>query len=58
MMATIVDPLWMRSPVSVDIAIVDAPVTLDQSRAAEYIEFLQLKENFEADPKVYRASLL
>lgn len=39
----------------VDIAVVDAPVRLDPSHAAEYVEFLQLKEYFEADPKVYSA---
>lgn len=39
----------------VDIAVVDAPVTLEPSHAAEYVEFLQLKEQFEADPKVYSA---
>lgn len=34
---------------------VDAPVELDAAHAVEYVEFLELKRQFEEDPKKYKA---
>lgn len=39
----------------IDFAIVDAPTVLELSHAAEYAEFLRLKEHFESNPKAYKA---
>ncbi|KUJ19133.1 putative high-affinity nicotinic acid transporter [Mollisia scopiformis] len=40
---------------SIDPATIDAPVPLEAAHAAEYVEFLQLKNKFESDPKAYKA---
>lgn len=39
----------------IDITGIDAPAALDPSHAAEYLEFLELKEHFESDPKAYKS---
>ncbi|TVY35690.1 hypothetical protein LSUB1_G004294 [Lachnellula subtilissima] len=39
----------------IDITGIDAPAALEPSHAAEYLEFLELKEHFESDPKAYKA---
>jgi hypothetical protein len=39
----------------VKISAIGAPVELSPEHAAEYVEFLQLKEQFESDPKAYKA---
>ena len=39
---------------SLDLAAIDAPVELSAEHAAEYVHFLQLKTQFEADPKAYK----
>jgi hypothetical protein len=38
-----------------DISVAEAPVILDPSHAAEYVEYLRLKEHFESDPKAYKS---
>lgn len=39
----------------IDISVAEAPVILEPSHAAEYVDYLRLKEHFEADPKAYKA---
>ncbi|KAF4633608.1 hypothetical protein G7Y89_g4509 [Cudoniella acicularis] len=39
----------------IDISVIDAPATLNPAHAEEYVEFLQLKDHFEADPKAHKA---
>ncbi|TVY89299.1 High-affinity nicotinic acid transporter [Lachnellula willkommii] len=39
----------------IDITGIDAPATLDPSHAAEYLEYLELKERFESDPTAYKS---
>jgi len=39
----------------IDISAIDAPAALEPSHAAEYVEFLQLKEHFESGPKAYKS---
>lgn len=40
---------------SIDVAVVNAPTALEPSHAAEYLDFLQLKEHFESDPQAYKS---
>ncbi|TVY41297.1 High-affinity nicotinic acid transporter [Lachnellula occidentalis] len=39
----------------IDIMGIDAPAALEPSHAAEYLEFLELKDHFESDPKAYKS---
>lgn len=39
----------------IDISVAEAPAVLEPSHAAEYVDFLRLKEHFESDPKAYKA---
>lgn len=39
----------------IDPADIDAPTILDAAHAVEYVEFMELKKQFEEDPKAYKA---
>jgi hypothetical protein len=39
---------------AIDTSVIESPVELLPQHAAEYLQFLQLKEHFESDPKAYK----